>query len=242
MKLGIITDIHSNKVALEAVLQEFEKRNVNKIICCGDIIGIGPFPEETVQILIKNKDKLIAVKGNHEQYLLEGLPEKVHDDKRSMEPEEIGNHKWNHSKLSEISKEFINGILEYKKIEIENKKIYIEHYPKNEKGEYKKNIRNATIEENEDMFSEIDADIVVYGHTHATSINNKDGKWYINVGTLGCPMLDDNANAGILIIEKGKVDFEHLSVKYNVEEVIQEIEKIKFPFYKEVLRIFYGVK
>jgi len=240
MKLGIITDIHSNKIALEAVLQEFKKRNVEKIICCGDIIGIGPFPEETVQILTGNKDRVIGVRGNHEQYLLEGLPEKVHDDKRRMEPEEIGNHKWNHSQISKISKEFLNELPEYKNIEIENKKIYITHYPKNENGEYKKNIKNPTIEENEKMFSGIDADIFLYGHTHATNIKHKDGKWYINVGTLGCPMSDNNANAGILTIDKEKVDFEHLSVKYNVEEVTQEIEKIKFPFYKQVLEIFYS--
>ena len=68
-----MTDIHSNINALNAVLNEFEKMKVEKIICCGDIIGIGPYPEETVQALIKLKDKLIAVKGNHEEYFLSGL-------------------------------------------------------------------------------------------------------------------------------------------------------------------------
>ena len=58
MKIGIITDIHSNTIALNAVLKEFEKKQVDKIICCGDIIGIGPNPEETVQKLIKQKNKL----------------------------------------------------------------------------------------------------------------------------------------------------------------------------------------
>lgn len=46
MKLGIITDIHSNIIALNEVLKEFEKIKIDKIICCGDIIGIGPNPEE----------------------------------------------------------------------------------------------------------------------------------------------------------------------------------------------------
>ena len=42
MKIGIITDIHSNIIALNGVLNKFENLNVDKIICCGDIIGIGP--------------------------------------------------------------------------------------------------------------------------------------------------------------------------------------------------------
>ena len=93
MKIGIITDIHSNITALNTVLNEFDKIKVDKIICCGDIIGIGPKPEETVQELIQRRDILIAVKGNHEQYLLEGLPINVHDNKRTMGLEEIDNHK-----------------------------------------------------------------------------------------------------------------------------------------------------
>ena len=55
MKIGIITDIHSNIKALNAVLDEFDKTKVDKIISCGDIIGIGPNPEETVQALISKK-------------------------------------------------------------------------------------------------------------------------------------------------------------------------------------------
>lgn len=89
MKLGIITDIHSNIIALNEVLKQFEKIEIDKIICCGDIIGIGPSPEEVVQALMQVRDKLITVRGNHEKYLLDGLPVDVHDDKRRMSLEEI---------------------------------------------------------------------------------------------------------------------------------------------------------
>jgi putative phosphoesterase len=240
MKVGIITDVHSNIIALNAVLNEFEKIEVDKIICCGDIIGIGPNPEETVQELIKNKDKLIAVRGNHEQYLLKGLPKNVHDDKRTMSLEEIDNHEWTHSKLSENSKNFIRQFKISNIIEIEGNKIYIVHYPSNEKGIYIKHIRKPTIKQNEEMFSGIDADILIYGHTHTTSINNKNNKWYINSGSLGCPVKSNIANAGILEINKNEIHYEQLKIEYNVNEVIQEIERLKFPFYKGILKIFYG--
>ena len=88
MKIGIITDIHSNIHALNSVINEFNKIKVDKIICCGDIIGIGANPEEVVQRLIQIKDKLIIVKGNHEQYLLNGLPKEIHDNKRKMSADE----------------------------------------------------------------------------------------------------------------------------------------------------------
>ncbi|MGH4050882.1 MAG: metallophosphoesterase family protein [Clostridium sp.] len=43
IKIGIITDIHNNVVALESILKLFEYEKCDEIICCGDIIGIGPF-------------------------------------------------------------------------------------------------------------------------------------------------------------------------------------------------------
>lgn len=240
MKIGIITDVHSNIIALNTVLNEFEKIKVDKIICCGDVIGIGPNPEETIQALIKRKDILLAVRGNHEQYLLKGLPKNVHDDGRTMSLEEIDNHEWTHSKLSENSKNFISKFKISNIIEIEGKKIYIVHYPSNENGIYKKHIKKPTIKQNEEIFSEIDADIYIYGHTHTTSINNKNNKWYINSGSLGCPIKSNIANAGILEINKNEICYKQLKIEYNVNEVIKEIERLRFPFYKGILKIFYG--
>ena len=73
MKYGIITDIHNNVIALRAVLERLDQMNCDRIICCGDIIGIGPCPEETVQEM-NHIPGLMSVRGNHETYLLEGMP------------------------------------------------------------------------------------------------------------------------------------------------------------------------
>lgn len=240
MKLGIISDIHSNIIALNEVLKEFEKIKVDKIICCGDIIGIGPRPDETIQALMQMKNKLIAVRGNHEKYLLDGLPTNIHDNKRNMSLKEIKNHKWTHSRIGKFQKDFLENLPMYKIIEIENKKIFIIHYPMNKEGEYKKHIKNPTFEEYKEMFSKDNSNIYVYGHTHITCINNKESKWYINAGALGCPLKSNIANAGILNINDDKISFEQLRIPYNVNEVIKQIKELKFPFYEEILKIFYG--
>ena len=66
MKIGIITDVHNNVIALNSMLAVFEEEGCDEIICCGDIIGIGPFPEETVQ-RIKSLPNIRCVLGNHEK-------------------------------------------------------------------------------------------------------------------------------------------------------------------------------
>ena len=45
MQLGVVTDIHNNLTALKVVVEKLQQIGCDKIICCGDIIGIGPYPE-----------------------------------------------------------------------------------------------------------------------------------------------------------------------------------------------------
>lgn len=240
MKIGIVTDVHSNVRALNAVLDKFEKIKVDKIICCGDIIGIGPNPEETVQKLIKQNSKLISVQGNHERYIIDGLPEMVHDNNRKMSDSEIKNHKWNQNQLSNKSKRFLKSLCISNVLHVGNKKIYIVHYPIDKNLAYKKFIKLPNNKEQEEMFKDINADIFLYGHTHVTCVSNIENKWYINCGSLGCPMKNNKAYAGILIINNDEVNYEQLEIEYDVNKVIKEIEQIEYLFYREVLKIFYG--
>ena len=66
MRYAIISDIHSNLVAFEAVLSHLS--GIDKIICLGDIIGYGPNPNECVEKVMELKIQSIA--GNHEKVLL----------------------------------------------------------------------------------------------------------------------------------------------------------------------------
>ena len=141
-----------------------------------------------------------------------------------MSDEERNNHKWNHSKLSRESKEFLSKLKLSESIEIEGKIIYITHYPMEKDGKFKRHIKSPSIEENRKMFEEVNADVFLFGHTHTYNVNS-DGKiWFINTGSLGCPMANvDIARAGILEINNGEIEFYPINVKYNVKEIIEKI-------------------
>lgn len=74
MRYAIISDIHGNLPALEAVLQDIERAGVDEIICLGDIANIGPYPADCLDIV---RDLgCVTIQGNHELYLLgDILPE-----------------------------------------------------------------------------------------------------------------------------------------------------------------------
>ncbi len=94
MRIGVISDIHNNVVTLNAVLEKMYTENCEQIIFCGDIISIGPYLEETVQHIMQIPH-IIAVRGNHERYLLKGMPTQVPNEEH-MGYEEMEHHKWEH--------------------------------------------------------------------------------------------------------------------------------------------------
>ena len=140
MKLGIITDIHNNLFALNTVLKYFAEQNCDKIICCGDIIGIGPYPEETVQ-RIMTLNHLIAVKGNHDGYFVDGMPTEFPNEER-MDYGEMLHHKWEHSMLSESSAKFLKLLPVQVKFSVGSYEIAVMHYCMNDAGDYVKFVPN----------------------------------------------------------------------------------------------------
>lgn len=241
MKIGIITDIHNNCYALGAVLTKFSSTGIEKIICCGDILGIGPKPDETVKMIMGLKN-IECVRGNHDNYLISGFPKNVPNGEM-MSIEEMEHHKWEHNKLSENSAQYIKSLPYSKTIIIDNKKIYIAHYSMDSNNKYVNYTPNPSLVDLKRMFENIDTDVVVYGHNHTPSVNNESSTLYINSGSLGCPAGTDNtARAGVLSIDGDNLDYEQLDVVYDVHNVVNEIKNIQYPDYENILLYFYGFK
>ncbi len=64
MKIGIISDIHANLPALQAVLARLDQEDCVKILCCGDVVGYGGNPRECVDLV--RQRNLLCVRGNHD--------------------------------------------------------------------------------------------------------------------------------------------------------------------------------
>lgn len=242
MKIGIISDVHSNIFALEETFKKFKEQKVDKVICIGDVIGIGPYPEKCIQFLMNNRDMiLLFIRGNHENYLLKGITRKNHneEDAKPMSDEQISMHLWNHSKLNNEQIEFIRNLEDRESIEIEGKKIVIEHYPMDVDNKFKRFIKRPTQKQIEELFEHEKADVYLFGHTHQRHYSIANGKHYINPGSLGCPINSKGINAGILEISENKIIYNQLEIEYNIEEVINDIRKINYPLCEHIIDRFY---
>ena len=65
MKIAVISDIHSNIYALDKVLEDIKSKNIDNIVCTGDLVGYGTRPNEVINRL--REEKILTIMGNYDE-------------------------------------------------------------------------------------------------------------------------------------------------------------------------------
>ena len=102
MRYGIVSDVHGNLPALEAALAELDRQRVDRVICAGDVVGYGPWPDEcAARIAAEGID---CVAGNHDLMAIERLTMDSADGlaRTTME--------WTRTAISDATRAFLGGL------------------------------------------------------------------------------------------------------------------------------------
>lgn len=102
MKFAVISDIHANLQALEAVISDAHSNDIDQFVCLGDIVGYGPQPRECVE-LIRSLDCPI-VRGNHDYYAV------GRGDLTTLHPDAQSSLEWTRDVLDDQDKEWLAAL------------------------------------------------------------------------------------------------------------------------------------
>lgn len=233
MRIAIISDIHSNLSALEAVLSKIDEMKVDTIHCLGDIVGYGPFPNECVE-LVRTRC-LYTVKGNHDSGLLGETPT---DHFNQYGRTAI---KWTQKKITEPNLEFLRALPDKG---VDNAITLVHSSPK-EPSEWIYLMTWAQAEEN---FAAFSTELCFIGHTHVpvvigedSSINNyQPGKRHIiNVGSVGQPR-DGNPDSAFGVLDLDEKSYTLVRVSYDISKTATAIEEAGLPVFL-ARRLFQGI-
>ena len=240
---AIITDIHSNAISLTKALSIIKARNdVDQIICLGDCFALGPYPEETLKILMEIKN-CIFIRGNHERYLLEKIWENDNPTIEDMDPnhyvtkEIIENEKWTADKLGKSGFKFIKAmkISHYETINKSHLEFSHAWYERDEKPPTKK---EALLKRNElfKNYNDFDNISFIHGHTHIPKVIKIENINIFCQGATGLPF-DKKVLGSVAFLTTGEViKWEVQRYKYDYKKVLYELEKREIPFYKNLIR------
>ena len=179
MLIAILSDIHANDLALEAVLMEAEKKQVERYFILGDLIGYYFWPKEVLELL-KSKD-CTYIRGNHENLLNEYIEgdSKIKNKLKSKYGEGFD---YCIEKLDEESITFLNKLPTAEDVNIDNYVILLAHGSPLDTNEYIYPDAPLEILKRHDSR---EFDFIFLGHTHYPM--NYEGTYtrIINPGSVG---------------------------------------------------------
>ncbi len=227
-ELAIISDIHGNLDALNAIMKHLGKKS---IYCLGDLVGYGANPNEVVEWVRENNVK--CVMGNHEYAVVTG-------DASWFNPDAQRAVFWTRSNLKRENFDFIKKLPKKMELKVDAVRILFVHgSPDDPIFEY---VLPDTHEGLFDYYlSKNNADVIGLGHTHIPFLYESDKGIIFNPGSIGQPRSNDpRACYAILTIDNNDVKVEHKLIEYDVESAANKIVGAGLPRFL-AQRLYLGI-
>jgi len=233
MRVAVISDIHGNLHALEAVLQAVDHEPPDELWCLGDLVGYGARPNECCAVVRERAD--LCLVGNHDLVALGGN----NVDLGEFNPEAAAAARWTRSALSEESRAFLESL----EPAAEREGVELFHAsPRDPVWEYVLTVEAALA-----GLQVSSAPVVLVGHSHvplAISLRDgelagdhapagtdrelAEGRWLLNPGSVGQPRDGDPRAAWLLLdLDERRASFRR--EEYPVEETQSEIREEGLP-------------
>ena len=217
MKIAVLSDIHGNLLALEAVLEDIQKKGCEKILFLGDYALAGPEPSDTVNFCmsLSEHDNIEMIQGNTDKMIAD-FSEEVYEAVKRGAPVMANALREEATHLSKSQIEFLKNLPVQKELEIDGVKILMVH------GSPRRNnediLPDTPLEEVEKMLDGVDADLILCGHTHLPcGFQTNTRQTVVNDGSVGRPFTDNPESCYVIISTKGNGEYEveHNFVKYD---------------------------
>lgn len=226
MRLAVLADVHGNGDALRAVLADLDERGgADRILILGDIVLLGPDPGEVVGLLMARD--AVGVYGNTDRFLL-------NTDWSACEPQSEEDRAdrelclWVLKQLDGRAEAWMRALPFQRELEISGQRSLLVHgSPRSERDVIKADTPDDAIRE---MIASVQADLILFGHTHEALDRVVDGVRLVNPGSVGYPQGEQGAAryAQLAWNEGWRVEFR--LVHYDVEKVIARLLAAQRPY------------
>jgi putative phosphoesterase len=182
MKMALLSDVHGNLPALEAVLQDMKDFHPDILAVAGDLTG-GPYSNEVIQTL---KDQHAAmIVGNTDLDMLQFVHGEAHAEWQTHR--QFGLVLWNARNLTEINCQFLSGLPEQRVVSLPGTDaVHLVHGSPRDPNEAIFPDRDLPIL---DLSLQMIAEpVLVCGHTHDQWASRRNGKLAVNPGSVAAPL------------------------------------------------------
>ena len=225
-RVAIISDIHSNYIALEAVLEDLKTRDYDAIICLGDLVGYYTEPEEVINAV--REISKITVMGNHDFALIE--PEKLLYSTLQEGAQAALDHNKGH--VGEENEKWISKLPMKVILKTPYASATLVHGDPITIFGYIYGVTEILFEQSiNSALESVDTDYLMVGHSHLQGeYTATSGKKFLNPGAVGQPRDKDNRAAYAIVDFETKTN-ELIRVEYDRTHVKEQVILCCLPEY-----------
>jgi len=237
VKLGLVSDVHGNRVALDAVLADGRRQGVERWWVLGDLVAIGPEPVATIERIVELPG-VAVVSGNTERYVLTRDRPPPHRADVARDPELLdlfaaveGSFAWTRGALAQAG---LLGWLVALAPEVRTtlpdgtRVLGVHAAPGRDDGPGITPDRPAP-----ELAAELggaDADLVCAGHTHRPTDRRVGSIRAVNLGSVSNPITDDLRASYVLVHADDRAHrVEHRWVSYDRDQFLRRLRRSGHP-------------
>lgn len=211
-RIAVVSDVHGNLPALESALAEIDRYHPDVVTHAGDMIN-GPFSREVLDLL--DDRGIRGVVGNHESYIIDvGRA----DTSADLLSDRFAPARWT---LGTLSADHLREIESWPLEMWPHPELAVLH---GTRDDLRKAVRaSMSDEEVRRLYLDVDAQVIVSGHTHIPHTRSIDGKLIVNAGSTGVPILGEPV-ATYLLLTRNATSWtgELHSVTYDTDRVLRQ--------------------
>ncbi|MFW5918714.1 MAG: metallophosphoesterase family protein [Halanaeroarchaeum sp.] len=208
MRIGLLSDVHANLIALETVLEDMP--DVDRIVHAGDVVGYNPWPAECVEVL--RERSIPSVMGNHDRK----VATRTNFGSNRMAQQGI---RLAMNELSPDQLEWIDDLPDSRRCCDDRVTVVHGHPDDPDRYTYPDQFGPDLLD---------DEDVLVMGHTHLQHAEQYEEGIVVNPGSVGQPR-DHDPRAAYAVVDLDALTVDTHRVEYDVETVAEAIETARLP-------------
>ena len=231
MRVGLISDIHGNLLALDAVLEELDRAGVDRLVCLGDVES-GPQANEAVARV--RELGCPVVMGNWDAMAIDGIPDATDE----LEERLYATAAWWADQLTDESRAFIETFVPTLEVPLDGETTMLCFHGSPQSFD-DWILATTPDEEVRQMLGDVEEPVLAGGHTHLQMLRRYSSKLIVNPGSVGLPFrlwkpgevqIGRWAEYGIVTAENGRIAFDLRRTDFDVEAHLRIARESGMPY------------
>jgi putative phosphoesterase len=226
-RVAVITDIHGNLAALEAVLAWIDAEGIERTYCGGDLVGYGAFPNEVCAVI--EARAIPTIYGNYDYAIARDLEDcgcaYITEHDRELGQQSVA---WTLEHTEQASKDFMRELPFDLHFAVGAIPVHLVHGSPRKVNEYLFEDKPASLYERLAAAEQDRA--LVFGHTHKPWVREHGGVLFVNCGSVGKPK-DGDPRAGFALLQEsdGGLTVTIERVEYDAEQAARDVAAAGLP-------------